>query len=48
MTTTTGKKVRLRLVLAIAASIGCSSATLSGVLSALALQETSGGQAQSA
>ncbi|HEY5712127.1 MAG TPA: hypothetical protein VIT38_09540 [Allosphingosinicella sp.] len=47
-TTTQGKKVRLRLVLAIAASLGCSSATLSGALSALAIQQSPHGQTQRA
>ena len=38
MTTTTSKKSRLRLLLIAAAALGSSSATLSGALSALALQ----------
>ncbi len=41
MTTTTmsRKKGRLRLVLMAAAALGCSSATLSGVLGTLAVQQ---------
>lgn len=39
MTTTVHKKGRLRLVLIAAAALGCSSATLSGALAALALQQ---------
>ena len=45
MTVVNQKKARLRLVLAIAASLGFSSATLSGVLGTLAYQQPSGGQA---
>jgi hypothetical protein len=47
MTTTTlnRKKSRLRVILLVAAAIGTSSATLSGALATLALQETSGSQA---
>ena len=46
MTTTTmsRKKGRLRLVLLAAAALGCSSATLSGVLGTLAFQQTEGTQ----
>lgn len=36
------KQVRLRLVLAAAAAIGCTSATFSGALTALALQNVPG------
>ena len=39
MTTNGTKKSRLRLVLIAAAALGSSSATLSGALSALALQQ---------
>ena len=44
MTTTTmnRKKGRLRLVLLVAAALGCSSATLSGVLGTLAVQQPAG------
>jgi len=47
MTTTTmnRKKGRLRLVLLVAAAIGTSSATLSGALASLAIQQPSDGQA---
>ena len=47
MTTTTmnRKKGRLRLVLLVAAAMGTSSATLSGALASLAVQQPSGGQA---
>ena len=47
MTTTTmnRKKSRLRLVLLVAAAIGTSSATLSGALATLAVQQPSGTQA---
>ncbi len=38
------KKDRLRLVLLVAAAIGCSSATLSGVLGTLAIQQAAGSQ----
>ena len=44
MTTTTRKKSRLQLVLLVAAALGCSSATMSGVLATLAVQQN-GGQA---
>ena len=46
MTTTTmsRKKGRLRLVLLAAAALGCSSATLSGVLGTLAVQQPGGTQ----
>ncbi len=46
MTTTTmsRKKGRLRLVLLAAAALGCSSATLSGVLGTLAVQQPAGTQ----
>ncbi len=37
-TTATRKKAGLRLVLALAVAIGCSSATLSGVLATFAIQ----------
>jgi hypothetical protein len=46
-TTTTQKKGSLRLVLAIAVALGCSSATLSGVFASFAIQSPVG-QAQSA
>jgi hypothetical protein len=47
MTTTTNKKKnRLRLVLLAAAALGTSSATMSGVLGALALQQSIGSQAE--
>ena len=46
-TTATQKKGNLRLVLAIAVALGCSSATLSGVLATFAIQ-TPAGQAQRA
>jgi hypothetical protein len=36
------KQVRLRLVLAAAAALGCTSATFSGALTALALQHPTG------
>jgi hypothetical protein len=42
MTTTTKKKGSLRLVLAIAVALGCSSATLSGALAAFAIQQPAG------
>ena len=46
MTTTANrKKGRIRLALAVAAALGCSSATLSGVLGTLALQQPVGSQA---
>jgi hypothetical protein len=45
MTTNTRKKSRLRLVLIAAAALGSSSATLSGVLGTLAIQQQSGSQA---
>jgi hypothetical protein len=47
MTTTTmnRKKGRLRLVLLVAAAMGTSSATLSGALASLAVQQPSGSQA---
>ena len=47
MTTTTinRKKSRLRLVLAIAAALGTSSATLSGVLATFATQHSASAQA---
>jgi hypothetical protein len=45
MTTMNRKKSRLRLVLLVAAAIGTSSATLSGALATLAVQQTSGSQA---
>lgn len=45
MTTTVKKKGRLRLVLLAAAAIGSSSATLSGVLGTLAIQQPAGSQA---
>jgi cytochrome P450 len=50
MTTTTLKreKSRLRTILLVAAALGTSSATLSGALATLALQEASGSQAQDA
>jgi hypothetical protein len=50
MTTTTlnRKKSRLRVILLVAAAIGTSSATLSGALATLALQEVSGSQATAA
>lgn len=49
MTTTANKrKGSLRLVLAVAAALGCSSATLSGALSVLALQQPVGSQAKTA
>lgn len=38
MTTTAQKKSRLRMILVIAAALGSSSATLSGVLAAIAIQ----------
>ncbi|HWT13453.1 MAG TPA: hypothetical protein VN231_11910 [Allosphingosinicella sp.] len=46
MTTTTmnRKKGRLRLVLLMAAALGSSSATLSGVLGTLAIQQPAGNQ----
>ena len=48
MTTITNrKKGNLRLVLALAVALGCSSATLSGALAAFAIQAPAG-QAQSA
>ena len=47
MTTTTNKKkYRLRLVLVAAAALGSSSATMSGVLGALAIQQPIGVQAE--
>lgn len=45
MTMTTRKKSRLRLVLLVAAALGSSSATLSGVLATLATQHGAVGQA---
>lgn len=50
MTTTTmnRKKGRLRLVLLVAAAMGTSSATLSGALATLTLQQSAGSQAVSA
>ena len=50
MTTTTlnRKKSRLRVILLVAAAIGTSSATLSGALATLALQEVSGSRATAA
>lgn len=45
MTTTVRKKSRLRLVLLAAAALGSSSATLSGVLGTLAIQQQAGSQA---
>jgi hypothetical protein len=45
MTMTTRKKSRLQLVLLVAAALGSSSATLSGVLATLATQHSAGGQA---
>lgn len=45
MTTMNRKKSRLRLVLLIAAAMGTSSATLSGALATLTLQQASGSQA---
>jgi hypothetical protein len=45
MTTMNRKKSRLRLVLLIAAAMGTSSATLSGALATLAIQQPSVGQA---
>ena len=45
MTTMNRKKSRLRLVLLIAAAMGTSSATLSGALATLAIQETSASRA---
>ena len=50
MTTTTmsRKKGRLRLVLLAAAALGCSSATLSGVLGSLAIQQPISAQAATA
>lgn len=46
MTTTTmnRKKSRLRLVLAVAAALGSSSATLSGALATLATQHSAGNE----
>lgn len=41
-TTTTRKKGNLHLVLAAAVALGCSSATLSGVLATLAIQTPAG------
>jgi hypothetical protein len=41
-TTTTRKKGNLRLVLAAAVALGCSSATLSGVLATFAVQSSAG------
>ena len=41
-TTITRKKGSLRLVLAIAVALGCSSATLSGVLASFATQTPAG------
>lgn len=41
-TTTARKKGNLRLVLAVAVALGCSSATLSGVLATLAVQSPAG------
>ena len=41
-TTTTRKKGNLRLVLAAAVALGCSSATLSGVLATFAIQGPAG------
>ena len=47
MTTTTNrKKNRLRLALIAAAALGTSSATMSGVLGALAIQQPIGAQAE--
>ena len=43
--TAKAKKGRLRLALAVAAALGCSSATLSGALGTLALQQPVGSQA---
>jgi len=48
MTTTTKKKSRLRMVLLAAAALGSSSATMSGVLGALAIQHPIGAQAETA
>ena len=42
------KKSRLRKALVLAAALGCSSASLSGVLAALALQPAGNGVVQSA
>ena len=44
MTTMNRKKSRLRLVLLIAAAMGTSSATLSGALATLAIQQPSDSQ----
>ena len=41
-TTTTRKKAGLRLVLAVAVALGCSSATLSGVIATFAIQSPTG------
>jgi hypothetical protein len=44
MTTINRKKGRIRIVLMIAAAIGCSSATLGGALGTLAVQQSAGTQ----
>ena len=46
MTMTTNKRSRLRLVLVLAAALGSSSATLSGVLATFATQNPTGSQAE--
>ena len=43
-TTAKEKKGRIQLALAVAAALGCSSATFSGVLGTLALQQPVGSQ----
>jgi hypothetical protein len=46
MSTTNKKKNRLRFLLIAAAALGASSATMSGALGALAIQQTVAGQAE--
>lgn len=46
MSTNNRKKNRLRVVLIAAAALGASSATMSGALGALAIQQTFGAQAE--
>jgi len=48
MTTTAQKKSRLRLALILAAALGSSSATLSGVLAAIAIQHPGASEAGAA